>query len=243
VHLIDALLHHRVGRYQEASRLVDRARRVAQDLADPGAFADAELLDAVLSLDRGEHQRALEYTTRAVDAARHAGLDIMRVRRTALAHLIGGIAETRMGAADAARRRAGVLRALNDSGDPIQLSFQRALAGELALAEGRLDEAESGFRDAEYQVASSFAIYPALVTLVNNLPVRDGLARTAAARGDLAQALDLYRRLNSPDVTSKANAVFDPRFASNAADIADRLGDPAVARAERARFHAVWQGR
>jgi hypothetical protein len=91
-------------------------------------------------------------------------------------------------------------------------------------------------------VASSFAIYPALVTIVNNLPVRDGLARTAAARGDLSAAIDLYRRLNQPDVTSTSNAVFEPRYARAAAELADRAGNHAIGRSERARYAQLWKG-
>jgi hypothetical protein len=52
-----------------------------------------------------------------------------------------------------------------------------------------------------------------LVALGNNLPFRDGLARVAVAKGDRAGAIEIYRRLNQPDVTAKFTAVFDPRYA------------------------------
>jgi TolB-like protein/tetratricopeptide (TPR) repeat protein len=242
--LIEALFHQRVGRYRDVATSIERARDVARTLGDSGAEADADLFDALLALERGEHARAVEGTARAAAAALQGGADIMRIRRTALAHLIAGVAEARAGRFDTARGRLEAQRALDvDGADPIQLSLRRALEGEIALGERRLDEAATAFRAAEYHVASSFAIYPALVTLVNNLPTRDGLARTAVARGDLARALDVYRRLNQPEITSASNAVFDPRYARAAADMAARVGDAAVARAERARYAGVWKGR
>jgi tetratricopeptide (TPR) repeat protein/tRNA A-37 threonylcarbamoyl transferase component Bud32 len=242
VSMVEGLFDQRVGRYRDAAMHVDRARRIARDLADPGAQADADLFDAMLALERGEHARAIEYAGRGAEAAVRGGVDIMRVRRSALAHFLAGLAETRAGRMDAARRRLEAQRSLDVAGDPIQGSFRNALAGEIALAEGRLDDAETAFRAAEYHVASSFAIYPALVTVVNNLPVRDGLARTAAARGDLPQAIDAYRRLNQPDVTSTSNAVFEPRYALAAADLASRAGDHAAGSRERARYLQAWKG-
>lgn len=117
-----------------------------------------------------------------------------------------------------------------------------ALAGEIALAEGRLDDAERAFRAAEYQINSSFSIYPALVALANNLEFRDGLARAAVRRGDLARAIEIYRHLNRSDVTSKSNSVFEPRYALAAAQLAARRGDSAASKAERARFAGAWKG-
>ena len=107
---------------------------------------------------------------------------------------------------------------------------------------GRLGDAEQAFRSAEYLAASSFAIYPAAVALINNLPTRDGLARTALARGDLLAAVELYRRLNEPDITSTCTAVFDPLYSRAAADLAAAAGDADAARRARARDASLWQG-
>ncbi len=119
------------------------------------------------------------------------------------------------------------------AGDDIQSSWLQGLTGEIALAEGKLDEAEQAFRAAEYPIGSSFAIYPALVVLANNPPFRDGLARTAMARGDLLRARDLYERLNRPDATSTWEAIFEPRYTRAALQLATRLQpsvQPALAR-------------
>ena len=93
----------------------------------------------------------------------------------------------------------------------IQLALQQALAGEIALATGDLAAADAAFGSAEFKI-TSFSIFPALATLVNNLPFRDGLARAAAARGDLRAAMEMYRRLNQPDITAKWTSVLEPRF-------------------------------
>jgi tetratricopeptide (TPR) repeat protein len=242
VHMLQALLHSKVGRYGEAAGHIETARRRAREQGDVGAQADADLFAATLAFERGQHLRAREYADRAARAGAQSPLDIMRARRASLAHLIAGVAETRLGRLDAARGRAATQRRLDSGADPIQLSLTNALLGEIALAEGRLDDAETAFRAAEYQINSSFSIYPALVALVNNLQFRDGLARAAVQRGDLARAIEVYRRLNRPDITSKWNAVFEPQYALAAAHLAARKGDPALSRAERARFAGTWRG-
>jgi tetratricopeptide (TPR) repeat protein len=222
IHVLDALLSSRVGQYARAANQLEASRRLAHELGDADAKADVDLIDAAFAVERGRHARAVEYANRFTAAATGSRTlsDIMQVRRVALAHLLAGLAEVRQARLDEARRRLAALRDLNTGGDPIQTSWRHALAGEIALTERRFDEAESSFRASEYHIASSFAIYPTLVALVNNLPFRDGLARTAAARGDFRLAVDLYTRLNQPDVTSKWTSVFDPRYTRAAAQLA-----------------------
>ena len=226
IHVLDALLSSRVGQYARAATQLDASRRLAHELGDTDAKADVDLIDAAFAVERGRHARAVEYADRftAAAAGPRTSSDIMQARRVALAHLIAGVAEARRGRLDEARQRMAGVRELNTDGDPIQTSWQHALAGEIALTERRFDEAESSFRASEYHIASSFAIYPTLVALVNNLPFRDGLARTAAARGDVRLAVDLYTRLNRPDVTSKWTSVFDPRYTRAAAELASLAG-------------------
>jgi hypothetical protein len=43
-------------------------------------------------------------------------------------------------------------------------------------------------------------------------------------------------------VTSKWSSVFEPRYASIAAQLAKRTGDLTVSRTEEARFTEVWKG-
>jgi tetratricopeptide (TPR) repeat protein len=242
ISMIEALFQQRVGRHRAASASLERARRVARELGDVGAEADADLFAAMLAVERGQRARALEYADRAARIGANATVDIMRVRRPSLAHLMAGIAEARAGRLAEARARLAAQRSLHTGGDDYQILWQAALEAEIALAEGRLDAADRAFDAAAGQVAASFAIYPALVTIINNLPVRDGPARTALARGDFSAALAQYRRLNEPDVASRWHAVFEPQYALAAAEIATRAGDTTVSRGERARFRQVWKG-
>ena len=219
IHVLDALLCSRVGLYAKAANHLEAARRLARELGDADAEADVDLIDAAFAVERGQHTRAVDHANHFAATVPQPPSNIMKVRRVALAHLIAGLAEIRQGRLDDARRRMAAQHTLDAGSDPIQISWQHALTGEIALAERRFDDAESAFRASEYHIASSFAIYPTLVALVNNLPFRDGLARTAAARGDLRQAIDLYRQLNRPDVTSAWTSVFDPRYTRSAAQL------------------------
>jgi TolB-like protein/Tfp pilus assembly protein PilF len=214
IHLLDALICSRTGRDASAAAHLEAARQLSRQLEDPSVAADANLFAAMFAVEHGDHARAIALADRAGEPAADASADIMRVRRAAMAHLLAGIAEARTKRFDAARGRLAAQRKLDISGDRIQGSWQQMLAGEIALAEGRLDDAERAFQAAEYHIASSFAIHPAAVALANNLPSRDGLARTALARGDRPRALDLYRRLNEPNPSSKWYSVFDPRFSA-----------------------------
>ena len=80
------------------------------------------------------------------------------------------------------------------------------------------------------------------MALANNLPFRDGPARTAAARGDLRAAIEIYRRLNQPGITAKWTSVHEPRLVLAVARLADRAGDRETARAEYTRFLELWKG-
>jgi serine/threonine-protein kinase len=220
LHELEALVCSRAGRSADAEAHLEAARHLAREQEDGEGEADAEIIEAALAVEQGQRGRAVAHADRAVALAPRTSLDIMRARRGSVAHLLAGIAETRAGRLDAARRRLQMQQQLDAGADPIQRSWQRALGGEIALAERRFDDAETAFRDAEYQVGSSFAIYPVPVAFGNNMPFRDGLARTAAARGEIARAVDLYRRLNEPASGSKWTALFDPRYERAAAALA-----------------------
>jgi tetratricopeptide (TPR) repeat protein len=219
IHMLEGLAYSRVGRDAEAAEHLDTVRRLARQQDDVGTEADIDLIDAALAVERGQRARAIEYADRARTSATRTQLDIMRARRTAVAYLLAGMAESRAGRLAAAHRLLELQQKLDVGGDPTQVSWQRALAGEIALAEHRFDDAEAAFRAAEFQPGSSFAIYPAAVALANNLPFRDGLARTARARGDTVRAIDLYRRLNQPDSGSKWMSLYDPRYAQAATEL------------------------
>jgi tetratricopeptide (TPR) repeat protein/TolB-like protein len=219
VHIVRGLLAERQERYREAADQLTAARRLAVELGDLGAEADVDLFAALFAVEQGDYRRAVTSAQRAARAGAQAPVEIMRARRAALAQLLVGVAYARTGDLDSARGRLATMRDLDVNHDPFQQSWQRGLVGEIALQAGDIDEAERAFHDSEYQSASSFSIYPALVMLANNLPFRDGLARTALARRDASQAAAEYRRINRPDVTLKWNSVFDARHARLAANL------------------------
>ena len=119
----------------------------------------------------------------------------------------------------------------------------------MAAGTGRRDSAGNGQRGGGGQclpisgarIGPAFATHPALVALANNLPFRDGLARAAAARGDLRAAIGIYRRLNQPDITAASTSVLEPRFVLAVGGLSDRAGDRETARAEYTRFLELWQ--
>jgi len=78
--------------------------------------------------------------------------------------------------------RALMARALQDAVDPADIAFCRYQLGELAWQEGRLDEAEAHY-------AAGRAADP------NYLPLREGQAKVAAARGRTDAALRGYAEL------------------------------------------------
>jgi tetratricopeptide (TPR) repeat protein/TolB-like protein len=237
--MVEALLYSRVGRYRAAAADLDAARRIARQQNDHALESSIELFEATFALERGELERSIGHAGRAALLGGDSP-DIMSVRRSALAHLIAAVAEIRAGRPAGARRRASLLAALNNNGDPIQTSGQQRLAGELALVDGRFDDAEASFRASEHRIDSSFSIYPVLVMLVNNAPFRDGLARATAGRGDIAGAIELYRKLNQPGATSTWPSVIEPRFVLAVARLAEKGGDAKTAAAESKRFLDLW---
>jgi hypothetical protein len=166
---------------------------------------------------------------------------ILTKRRSSVAHLIGGSVDAQTGRVESARVHHNALRALGSENDAIQISWQEALAGEMALSQGDVARAEPAFQAARYPVGSSFSIETALVSIANNLPFRDGLARVRVARGQLTDAMKMYRQLNEPDITSTWISMLEPRFVLAVARLAARAGDTTTARAEYRRFLQLWK--
>jgi tetratricopeptide (TPR) repeat protein len=241
IHLVNAFVLSRVGRYRDAQAHISTGARLTRELGDAATEADFHLLEAVLAEERRQLPRAIEAVRRAEDAAARASVEVLARRRLSVAHLIAGSVEAQAGRVEAARAQLAAQRAIGGEPDAIQLSWQAALAGEMALAQGDLGSAESAFQAAQYQLASSFSIETTLVSLGNNLPFRDGLARVKAARGQLAEAMEIYRRLNQADITSTWVSVLEPRFVLAAARLAMRAGDKATAGAEYRRFLQLWK--
>src|SRR6185295_6828888 len=77
--------------------------------------------------------------------------------------------------------------------------------------------------------------------LANNLVLRDGRARAAAAQGKLDEAIALYRGLLTPGPQQKWTAMLDPLHVIALARVLDRAGQHDAARAEYRRFLELWK--
>jgi tetratricopeptide (TPR) repeat protein len=241
IHLMNALVLSRVGRYRDAQSHIATGMRLTRELGDAATEADFHLLEAMLAQERRQARLSVAAVRRVEDAAARASGEMLARRRSSVAHLIGGAVEAQAGRIQAARVHHAAMRARGGERDALQLSWLEALAGEMALSQGDLARAEPAFQAAQYQIASSFSVETTLVSLGNNLPFRDGLARVKAARGQLTEAMAIYRRLNQPDITSTWVSVLEPRFVLAVARLAARAGDTATARAEYGRFLQLWK--
>ena len=241
IHLMNAFVRSRVGRYRDADQHIATAVRLARESGDTAGEADSYLLETLLALERRQAARTHQAVRRTLLASARVSPEAIGRRQAALAHISAGTLEAYRGGVGPARAHHSAQRALVADTDVFQLAFHQALGGEIALATGDLAAAESAFGSADFQIMS-FSIFPVLATLVNNLPFRDGLARVAAARGDFRAAREAYRRLNQPDITAKWPSVLEPRFVLASARLADRAGDRETARAEYSRFLELWKG-
>jgi len=76
---------------------------------------------------------------------------------------------------------------------------------------------------------------------VNHLPSRDGLARAANARGDLAGAIAAYRKLLTPGADSTWVSALEPRYVLELARLLEKTGDRTGALKEYERFLNLWK--
>ena len=156
-----------------------------------------------------------------------------------LAGLIGGVAELSAGDVKSAASRLASLKSNYDKNDRVESNWVAALEGEVALAEGRHDQALSAFK-----AAQSNAWFPlgrdASSVFAANLPSHDGLARVDAAKGNRAAAIQEYRRLTTVGPVNRSAAVLEPRYVLALARLLAADGDDPGARAEYGRFLKFW---
>ena len=229
---VQAFLLSRVGRYREATEVLEKGRR---EDSDAEVNANALLTNAWLSIEEKEYARALE----DVAAAEKALADRRGHPLLVLADLFGGVAEIRAGNAKSAVSRLASQKARYTASDPVESTWFAALEGEVALAQGQHDRALSSFNTARKKVWLVLG-RDASTVFATNLPSRDGLARVATARGNRADAIEEYRRLTTLDAGSGSSAVLEPRHILELARLLDKEGDKAGARVEYGRFLQLW---
>ena len=157
-------------------------------------------MDAVRIIDAGDRTQRLP--TRAASISSRPGGMLAGMpeepRRAAvrLANLLSGVAQLGAGRADIARTYLDAERRLGEPAGEIDRWWSKALEGEIALADGDFQKASAAFAAGEPTGRMWFSLQQRTVTLLaNDLMLRDGPARVAQARGDLAGAIQIYRRL------------------------------------------------
>ena len=241
-HFLRAFMLSRAGRYREAEDRIRQGLREAARLKDVQRQAGLELLSSLLSLERKDYSRSLETAGRAEKIAPQTPDDRARNRVTIVAHLLAGVAEARSGQLAAARARLESARKLFQPGDDGIKWWYYALEGEIALAAGDLAAAEAAFAGGEPELKMFFSNVAVLESVfANDLPSRDWQARVKKARGDIPGAIEVYRRLLTPDISAKWVAVYEPRFVLEMARLYEQAGDKAAARREYQRFAELWK--
>jgi tetratricopeptide (TPR) repeat protein len=133
------------------------------------------------------------------------------------------------------------VRETYDKSQQDQIWLFHALEGEIALASGDLAAAETAFTAGEPRIKMDFPRTNIVPTIfLNNSPSNDGLARVRSARGDLRGAIELYRKLLKPDISSKWTALLQPLHVLRLARLLERSGDAAGARDQYKRFLELW---
>jgi tetratricopeptide (TPR) repeat protein len=234
----------RVGRYEEAGAERREGIEVARRLDAPGRHAALELLAGLHALERGKASGAADATSR-IEALAAEMDSVSRRYLTVAALLVAGAAEARSGDLDAARRRLEIQREIMDEREDAEAWWHHSLEGEIALAAGDLDAAETAFAAGEPESKMTFTLGPPRGTpwaaLSNSLPFHDGRARVRKAQGDLPEAIRIYRDLLTPDMSSKWTAWLEPRYVLRLARLLHESGDLDGARAEYEHFLVLWK--
>jgi serine/threonine protein kinase/tetratricopeptide (TPR) repeat protein/TolB-like protein len=229
----------RAGRYREAEARFQRGRTSAEKFEDPWSVASFDFLQASLNLERG-HLAAIPQSIKRV--AQNERLPAPRVREwRVLAAGLTAMADVRGGRLDNASKSLEQLRPLVNSRLSWETWLVRTVEGEIALARGDLAAAEQAFASADPPLKIYFSMGSPSTSLVrNSFPFRDGAARLQAARGNPDAAIDIYRRLLTPDLSQKWTAILEPRLVLHLARLLDKKGDRTAARREYQRFLDLW---
>jgi tetratricopeptide (TPR) repeat protein/TolB-like protein len=239
--LEEAYLVSRLGRYDEADKLLVAGRQRAEHDQNPADESLHLMMSSALALERGDHAQALQALS-AADRAIAGDRAIRRNRLRVLIQLLSGLAELGAGRADAARKRLTVARQLYRPVVEEEEFWYQTLEGETALADGDLERASAAFAAAEPGLRKPMRWGTGSPTiLANSFPFRDGAARVAIARGDLRGAVGTYRRLLTYDANSKFIGVVEPRYVLALARLLEKAGDRTGALAEYERFLELWK--
>jgi tetratricopeptide (TPR) repeat protein/predicted Ser/Thr protein kinase len=238
--VLEAYLLSRVGRHAEAAKLFQAGEQQAGENRNVAEKLMYIVMSSALALERSDPAAALrELSGREQLLADDTGT--WKTRHRLLLQLMTGLAELRSGRKEAARARLPVMRQLYRPFIAEETFWYHTLEGEIALANGELERASAAFAEGEPVRRKPMRWQPAWTTiLVNSFPLRDGGARVAVAKGDVADAIRLYRRLLTYDSDSKFIAAYEPRYVLAMARLLERSGDKPAALREYERFLDFW---
>jgi len=236
VHYLKAYLLSRAGRYADADREIAAGRAEAARVKVPGEGIEFHALAAMHALERGDAATALREAG-IVQSLAPRMIAQWRVDNELGATLFAALVDARTGRTAAARQRLQKVPASMPAWAPLVV---QEVTGEIELAEGRAAAAEAAFRKAEPPLKAEFSASNPMEAANNNTNI-DGVARAKAAQGDYAAAIEIYRRLLTPDLSSKWTPVLQPRFVLALARLLDKQGDRTGAKREYQRFLELWK--
>ena len=236
---VQAFLLSRVGRYREAERYLLDGIRVARRVRHPPLEARSQILRSMLALERGDSVEAIRRADQALDLLP----DLSGTGRREILMLTSfsaGLAQARDGRFENASRNLDSMRALYNVKNPRENWWYHSLQGEIALASGDLRAAEVAFSDGEPDVKMWFSSTDVFGSIVANVALRDGAARTKAQQGDLPGAIRMYRKLLTPDITQRWTGVLEPLHVLELARLLAQQGNLVAARQQYEKFLALW---
>ena len=237
---VKALILSRVGRYREARQLIAAAAKQAEsvgNIADAGAL---HLLSSVLAIEQQDYVLARQHLRRARALFAPLPPALLRINLAA-ADLVSGLVEVRSG------RMKEALAALDSQQRSYLLNlaiekwWHAALEGEIRLASRDFSAAAAAFASGEPLRRVTGVDTLLIPILVNGPLLRDGAARVAKARGDLAGAVEIYRQLLTYGPQQKWIAAFEPRYVLELARLLEQHGESEAARHEYRRFVELWK--
>jgi eukaryotic-like serine/threonine-protein kinase len=237
---VEAFILSRVGRYREAAKVLEDGRqRAARDETEE--WSVSTLVASLIAIEQKEYGRALRELS-TVDKVLPDPRDTWQRGRPLLVQFVSAMAELGAGRKDVARAHLQRLRQIYNSRSAEETLWYRTLQGEFALANGELDNAAAAFAAGEphVRIPMQWGV-GSLSIAANSLLYRDGLARTAKARGDVRRAIQLYRELLTYGPQSKFVAVFEPRYLLELARLLEKTGDKTGALKEYQRFLELWK--
>ena len=233
----------RVGRYREALQAVDVSQKGAEDQGSAEGVVASHITRAVFAVERRDCARVAVHLAAGEQATKEVP-PLHAVRWQVLGDLLAGACDAGGGRLGAAQQRLAHARQVYRSTSPLEVWWMHALEGEVALAQRDFDKAARAFAAGE-PARKMFLVLQgtreSLSFYANNLVLRDGRARAAAAQGRTAEAIALYRALLTPGPEQKWTAMLDPRHVIALARLLDKAGERDAARAEYQRFLEYWK--